>query len=128
MKQSGEFGELVTMDHNVVIEQDEGCEYFAAEKGKAKHRLVIQDHYTQWLQAYPVPAKDHEEVRDRLLTFFGPEYHPAYQGPGGRQVPGQVYTDSAEEYKSALNGASLDSRKEHSSSFSHKRNCRASNS
>ena len=39
-----------------------------------------------------------------MLTFFGPEYHPDYQGPGGRKVPGHVYTDNAEEYKSALEG------------------------
>ena len=57
------------MDHKILIEQDDGCVYFVGDKGKAKRLLVIQDHYTQWIQAYPVPTRDHQEVKDRLLSF-----------------------------------------------------------
>ena len=64
--------------------------------------LVIQDVYTQWLQVYPVPAKDHERVVECLLSFFGPQYHPDYSGPGGKKVPSKVYSDGAKEYKLAL--------------------------
>ena len=64
--------------------------------------LVILDIYTQWLQAYPVPSKDHERVTECLLLFFGPQYHPDYSGPGGKKVPTQVYSDGAKEYQRAL--------------------------
>ena len=64
--------------------------------------LVIPDVHTQWLQAYPVPAKDHERVVECLLSFFGPQYHPDYSGPGGKKVPSKVYSDGAKEYKLAL--------------------------
>ena len=49
--------------------------------------LVILDVYSQWLQAYPVARKDHESVLDRVLIYFGPEYHPNYCGPGARKSP-----------------------------------------
>ena len=103
-KPSGDFGELVTMDHKISIEKDEGCPYFNYESRKGKHMLVIQDVYTQWLQAYPVPSKDRERVIECLLSFFGPQYHPDYSGPDGKKVPSKVYSDGAQEYKLALKG------------------------
>ena len=57
IKPSGEFGELVTMDHNVNIEHDEPNPYAAFSQAGGKHLLVVLDVYTQWLQAYPVPTK-----------------------------------------------------------------------
>ena len=92
------------MDHKVNIEKNEGCPYFDNEKGKGKHMLVIQDVYTQWLQAYPVPKKDTESVLDRILTYFGSEYHPNYSGPGGKKVPSEVYSDNANEFSAAFKG------------------------
>ena len=70
-----------------ILKKDEGCPYFENEKGKAKHMLVVQDVYSQWLQAYPVARKDHESVLDCVLIYFGPEYHPNYSGPGARRFP-----------------------------------------
>ena len=95
----------------------------ASERGKAnQHLLVILDQFTQWIQAYPVPTKDTEEVRDRLLTFFGLEYHPDYQGESGKtKVPSMVYADNVEEYRSALTGFALDLGKKYASSFRNKR-------
>ena len=74
------------MDHIVTIERLR-CPYVENEKGNGNHMFVVQDVYTQWLQAYPVPRKDTESVLDRLLHYFGPEYHPNYSGPGARQFP-----------------------------------------
>ena len=50
------------MDHKVLIEQDEGCVYFAGEKGNANRLLVIQDQRAQWIQAYQVPTSDHQRL------------------------------------------------------------------
>ena len=66
--------------------------------------LVILDIYSQWLQAYPVARKDHESVLDRVLIYFGPEYHPNYCGSGGKKVPSEVYSDNANEFKAAFKG------------------------
>ena len=66
--------------------------------------FVVQDVYSQWLQAYPVPRKDTESVLDRFLHFFGPEYHPNYSGPGGKKVPSEVYSDNAKEFEAAFKG------------------------
>ena len=63
---------------------------------------MVQDRYTQWVQAYPVPSKHHEEVNDRVMEFFGPEYHPDYSGPGAKKAPNRIYTDNAEEYARAF--------------------------
>ena len=79
------------MDHKVNIEKGEGCPVFNDEAGKGKHMLVILDYFTQWVQAYPVPSKDHDMCREKILHFFGPEYHPCYDGPGVRKCP-QKYT------------------------------------
>ena len=104
LKETGAFGELVTMYHNVNIEKDEGCPYFENEKGNGKHMIVVHVVYTQWLQAYPVPRKDHESVLDRVLTYFGPEYHPNYSGPGGNKVPSGVYSDNANAFNTTVRG------------------------
>ena len=48
--------------------------------------------------------KDHESVLDRVLIYFGPEYHPNYSGPGGKKVPSEVYSDNANEFKAAFRG------------------------
>ena len=61
--------------------------YFENEKGNGNHMLVIQDVYTQWLQAYPVPKKDTESVLDRIPTYFGSEYHPTTTVRGERRFP-----------------------------------------
>ena len=91
LKDTKAFGDLVTMDHKVNIEKGEGCPVFNDEAGKGKHMLVILDYFTQWVQAYPVPSKDYEMCLDKILQFFGLEYHPCYDGPGVRKCP-QRYT------------------------------------
>ena len=93
------------MDRKTNIEKHEPNPYVASEYGKGKHLLIVLDVYTQWLQAYPVPTKEHERVTDSLLQFFGPQYHPDYDGPGGKKVPGKVYTDGAQEYTTPLRGS-----------------------
>ena len=85
IKPTGEFGELVTMDHKINIEKDEPNPYVSSEHFKGRHLLVVLDVYTQWLQAYPVPTKEHDRVTDSLLQFFGPQYHPDYDGPGAEK-------------------------------------------
>ena len=83
LKDTKAFGDLVTMDHKVNIDKGDGCPVFNDEAGKGKRMLVILDYFTQWVQAYPVPSKDYELCLDKILQFFGPEYHPCYDGPGG---------------------------------------------
>ena len=73
----------MTLDYKVNIEKGEGCPVFKDEAGKGKHMLVILDYFTQWVQAYPVPSKDYDTCLDKILQFFGHEYHPDYNGPGG---------------------------------------------
>ena len=92
------------MYHKVNIEKGEGCPVFNDEAGKGKRMLVILDYFTQWVQAYPVPSKDYDTCLDKILQFFGHAYHPDYNGPGGKKVPTEVYSDNAAEFKAAFKG------------------------
>ena len=81
MQPTGEFGELTTVEHKVNVDKDEVCLCVAHERVKGKRMLVILDVYSQWLQAYPVASRDHDQCLDRILTYFGPEYRPKVLWP-----------------------------------------------
>ena len=50
-----EFGELVTADHMVISESDEGTDGQRAA-------LVVLDRGTDWVQCYPLPNKSRDEA------------------------------------------------------------------
>ena len=69
MKQTGEFGELVTMDHKISIEKDEGCPYFENEKGNLDPETALEDHvYLDCTQRDSKPSKEVIRAKQELFA------------------------------------------------------------
>ena len=59
------FGDLITADHKVLIEN---CE----SRNNHHYAVVLQDLVTQWIQAYPCKTKLHRKPREACKSFWSP--------------------------------------------------------
>ena len=77
------FGDLITADHKVVIDN---CE----SRDNHRYAVVVQDLATQWIQAYPCKNKTSQETQRSLQKFLEPERKPKV-----------IYTDNSLEFGKA---------------------------
>ena len=59
------FGDLITADHKILIEESES-------RKNHRHAVVVQDLATQWIQAYPCKRKSSQETQKKLMKFLEP--------------------------------------------------------
>ena len=77
------FADAGTADHKILSEEDESRDHDHVS-------FIVQDRYTNWLQAYAAKTNEAHEVVSAFQKFFGPDIKPKH-----------VYTDKAPELKKA---------------------------
>ena len=74
------FGDLITVDHNVLSEESES-------RNKHRYAVVVQDVAMEWLQSYPRKTKTSQETQESLMKFLEQTRKPKV-----------IYTDNSLEF------------------------------
>ena len=69
MPRAGNYGDLITADHEVLIEV---CE----SRHNHRYAVVVQDLATQWIQSYLCKSKSSEETQKNPMKFLKPTRKP----------------------------------------------------
>ena len=79
------FADSITADHKVLNDDDKSRSF-------DKLALIIQDRFTQWLQAFAFKTKNAKDTLKGFQRFLGPQQKAEY-----------IYTDGSREFEKALN-------------------------
>ena len=101
------FGDMVTIDHEVIAERNAQNQCRRGDK----YTAVVQDYFTSWLDAFPVNSKDGDDAILACRQFFGPDI-----------IPKAIYSDYSKAFVS-MSATELFACRLHTAYSRNKRNC-----